>query len=339
MQTTNKILLGHGSGGRMMHNLITELFARHFNDPVLDQQTDAALLSFPFGNLAFTTDAFVVQPLFFTGGDIGKLSVCGTVNDLVASGATPLWISAAFIIEEGLEVSVLEDIVKSMASSARQAGVRIVCGDTKVVGKGQCDRLFITTSGIGQVQSQHLRIATGELITAGDHIIISGTLGDHGMAVLAARNELGFASKLLTDCAPLNLMVQPLLDENLDIRFMRDPTRGGLATVLCEIAENKDFGIIINEEQLPVSEAVRGMCELYGFDPLYIANEGKMLIISSPKDSSRIIEILKKSPEGRQATLIGEVSNDHTAKVLLKTQIGGTRMITMLAGEQLPRIC
>jgi hydrogenase expression/formation protein HypE len=339
MQTNDKILLGHGSGGKLMHELIEKVFLKHFNDPELLTQGDSALLPFTEGRLAFTTDAFVVQPLFFAGGNIGKLAVCGTVNDLVASGARPLYLSVSFIIEEGLELSELETIVKSMAETAGNAGVRIICGDTKVVGKGQCDKLFISTSGIGKVQKEHEDIGSGKNIQPGDHILISGTLGDHGMAVLAARNQLGFTTDLQSDCAPLNLMIQPLLDAGLPIHFMRDPTRGGLASVLCEIIQNKPFGIEIDETMIPVSETVEGMCEVYGFDPMYIANEGKMLMIVPESKSGEALRLLQKSEMGKSAALIGRVTEKYEGKLVMRTRIGGTRLITMLAGEQLPRIC
>jgi hydrogenase expression/formation protein HypE len=339
MQTHDKILLGHGSGGKLMHELIEKVFLKHFNDPVLLAQSDSAVMPVPEGRLAFTTDAYVVQPLFFAGGNIGKLAVCGTVNDLVAAGARPLYLSVAFIIEEGLEFSMLEEIVHTMAETARHAGVRIVCGDTKVVGNGQCDKLFITTSGVGQIKEENKEISSGKHIQPGDHIIITGTLGDHGMAVLAARNQLGFTSDLQSDCAPLNLMIQPLLDAGLPIRFMRDPTRGGLASVLSEITQNKLFGIEIDETMIPVSEPVRGMCEVYGFDPLYIANEGKMVVIVSESKSDESLRLLQKSDMGKNAAVIGRVTEKNPGKVVMKTHIGGTRLITMLAGEQLPRIC
>jgi len=339
MQTHDKILLGHGSGGKLMHDLIEKVFLKHFNDPALLTQSDSAVMPVPEGRLAFTTDAYVVQPLFFAGGNIGKIAVCGTINDLVASGAQPLYLSVAFIIEEGLELSVLEIIVKTMAETARHAGVRIVCGDTKVVGKGQCDKLFITTSGVGQIKEEHKEISTGNPIQPGDHIIISGTLGDHGMAVLAARNQLGFTSDLQSDCAALNLMIQPLLDAGLPIHFMRDPTRGGLASVLGEIVQNRLFGIEIDETMIPVSEPVRGMCEVYGFDPLYIANEGKLVMIVPESKSDETLRLLHKSDLGKNAAAIGRVTEKNPGKVVLKTHIGGTRLITMLAGEQLPRIC
>lgn len=339
MQTQDKILPGHGSGGRLMHELIEEVFLRYFRDETLSAQTDAALLEAPGGKLAFTTDAYVVQPLFFAGGNIGKLAVCGTVNDLVAAGARPLYLSAAFIIEEGLELSVLREIAKSMAETARMAGVRIVCGDTKVVGKGQCDKLYITTSGIGQVEKAQGDIVSGKNIQPGNHVIITGRLGDHGMAVLAGRNQLGFSTGLQSDCAPLNLMIQPLLDAGLPIHFMRDPTRGGLASVLCEITENKAYGIEIEEALIPVSGPVSGMCELYGFDPLYIANEGKMLMMVPESKSDETLLLLQQSVFGENAAVIGRVTEKNPGKVVMKTQIGGTRLITMLAGEQLPRIC
>lgn len=339
MQTHDKILLGHGSGGRLMHELIKEVFLKYFTDETLHAQTDAALLSPGTGKLAFTTDAYVVQPLFFAGGNIGKLAVCGTVNDLVSAGARPLYLSVAFIIEEGLEFSVLERIAQTMSETAQMADVRIVCGDTKVVEKGQCDKLFITTAGVGQIEKQHEDIGSGALINPGDHIILSGTLGDHGMAVLAARNQLGFSSTLQSDCAPLNLLIQPLLDTGLPVHFMRDPTRGGLASALSEITQNKPFGIEIHETTIPVSGPVLGMCELYGFDPLYIANEGKMIIIVPESKSDEILRLLQKSGMGKNAAIIGLVKKENPGKVTMKTQIGGTRLINMLAGDQLPRIC
>ena len=339
MQTHDKILLGHGSGGKLMHELIEKVFLKHFNDPLLLDQSDSAVMEVSESRLAFTTDAYVVQPMFFAGGNIGKLAVCGAVNDLVAAGAQPLFLSVAFIIEEGLELSELEIIVQTMAETASDAGVRIVCGDTKVVGKGQCDKLFITTSGIGQTQKEHEDIGSGKLIQPGDHIIINGTLGDHGMAVLAARNQLGFTSDLQSDCAPLNLMIQPLLDAGLPIHFMRDPTRGGLASVLCEITQNKNFGIEIDETLIPISEPVLGMCELYGFDPLYIANEGKMLMIVPDSSSFETLSLLQKSESGKNSAAIGRVTEKNPGRVMMKTPIGGTRLITMLTGEQLPRIC
>lgn len=339
MQTTDKILLGHGSGGKLMHSLIEKVFLKHLDDPALVAQTDAALIATDSGRLAFTTDAFVVQPLFFAGGNIGKLAVCGTINDLVAAGARPLYLSVAFILEEGLEIGLLDEIVQTMALTARQAGIRIVCGDTKVVGKGQCDKIFIISSGIGHVQKKHEEIGSGKSIKPGDHVIISGTLGDHGMAVLAARNQLGFTSDLQSDCAPLNLMIQPILDAGLPIHFMRDPTRGGLASVLWETAQNKPFGIELVETLIPVSEPVSGMCELYGFDPLYIANEGKMVMIVPENKGDDILQLLKRSEQGKNAAIIGRVTKENYGKVIMKTAIGGTRLISMLAGEQLPRIC
>jgi len=339
MQTHDKILLGHGSGGRLMHNLIEKVFLKHLDDQALIAQTDAALLAPGYGKLAFTTDAYVVQPLFFAGGNIGKLAVCGTINDLVAAGVRPLYLSVAFILEEGLEISLLDEIVQTMAETAKQAGVRIVCGDTKVVGKGQCDKMFITTSGIGEVRKEYEDVGSGKKILPGDLVIITGTIGDHGMAILAARNQLGFKSDLQSDCAPLNLLIQPILDAGLPVHFMRDPTRGGLASVLCEIIQNRPFGIEIDETLIPVSEPVLGMCELYGFDPLYIANEGKMVMIVPENKGIELLQLLQKSEQGRNAAIIGRVTNENHGKVVMKAAIGGTRLITMLAGEQLPRIC
>ncbi|MFO7723561.1 MAG: hydrogenase expression/formation protein HypE [Bacteroidales bacterium] len=334
-----KILMAHGSGGRLMHSLIDRVFRLHFADPELNQLADAAVMDGIRPRMAFTTDAFVVQPLQFPGGDIGKLAVCGTVNDLAASGAKPLYLSASFILEEGLEIALLEEIVISMAEVARSCGVRIVCGDTKVVGRGQCDQMFITTAGVGEVAVQYAELATGRLIRPGDHVILNGTLGDHGMAVLAARNHLGFYSDVESDCAPLNTMLTPLTEAGLNLRFMRDPTRGGLASVLCEIAEMSGFGIEVFETAIPVRNPVKAMCELFGFDVLHIANEGKMVIIAAPEDSERAISLLKQSPYGADAIRIGEVVDIHHRQVRMKTVIGGSRIISMPEGELLPRIC
>ncbi len=339
MQTPDKILLGHGSGGKLMHDLIENIFGKYFIDNELASKGDAAILPFNKGLMAFTTDAFVVQPLFFNGGDIGKLAVCGTVNDLVAAGAEPLFLSASFIIEEGLEIAILEKVVASMAVAAAEAGVRIVCGDTKVVGKSQCDKLFITTSGVGKVNPGYQEIVSRIMISPGDFVLLSGSLGDHGMAVLAARNELGFASSVKSDCASLNKMIQPVLDKGLNVKFMRDPTRGGLASALCEIVQGQPFGLVIEEDKIPVHVSVTGMCELYGYDPLYLANEGKMLIIASENHSDEVLSILQQTGEGKEANIIGRVIDQYPGKVLLKTKLGGNRYITMLAGEQLPRIC
>ena len=333
------ILLGHGSGGRLSHDLIKDLFVKYFSNDILDEQTDAAVLKIDSNKLAFTTDSFVVDPIFFPGGDIGKLAVAGTVNDVAVSGAKPKYLSASFIIEEGFPVNELESIVKSMANEAKKAGVMIVTGDTKVVNRGKCDKVFINTTGIGELPQKYTDIGTGKSIKSGDKIIINGTIADHGMAVMAAREELSFTTDIKSDCACLNHLISDALGVSDQISFMRDATRGGLATVLCELAENKNFGIEINENALPVNENVRGMCELLGFDPLYVANEGKVLIVVGKENAENVLSALKENELGKDAAIIGEVVDKHQGKAWLTTGIGGRRIIDMLAGEQLPRIC
>lgn len=333
------ILLGHGSGGRLSHDLIKEMFVKHFSNEILEQQTDAAVLKINSERLSFTTDSFVVDPIFFPGGDIGKLAVAGTVNDVAVSGAKPLYLSTSFIIEEGLPFKDLEAIVKSMALEVEKAGVKIVTGDTKVVNRSKCDKVFINTAGIGILPEKNIHIGSGKNIQAGDKIIVNGTLADHGMAVMAAREELSFTTDIKSDCACLNHLIKNALNVSDNVRFMRDATRGGLATVLCELSESKKFGIEINEETLPVNENVRGMCELLGFDPLYVANEGKVVFVVANEDADIVLEALKKNELGKESAIIGEVVNDHKGKAWLTTGIGGRRIIDMLAGEQLPRIC
>lgn len=333
------ILLGHGSGGKLSHDLIKELFVNHFSNAVLTEQTDAAIVKIATGQIALTTDSFVVDPVFFPGGDIGKLAVAGTVNDLAVSGARPLYLSASFIIEEGFPFADLERIVKSMADEAKKAGVIIVTGDTKVVNRGKCDKVFINTTGIGEIEPGNLSIGSGSGIQPGDQIIINGTLADHGMAVMAAREELSFQTNIQSDCACLNHLIQEALSVTSQMRFMRDATRGGLATVLCELAENKRFGIEIDEAALPVNENVRGMCELLGFDPLYVANEGKVVMVVGKEDAEQVVEALRKNELGKEAAIIGKIVDDHHGRAWLTTGIGGRRIIDMLAGEQLPRIC
>jgi len=333
------ILLGHGSGGKLSHDLIGSLFVKYFDNPVLKAQTDSALLELESSSVAFTTDSYVVDPIFFPGGNIGKLAICGTVNDLAVSGAKPLYISSAFIIEEGFPLEDLERIVAAMADEAKKAGVLIVTGDTKVVNKGQCDKIFINSSGIGVLETKFKHISTGEKIVAGDRIIINGTIADHGMAIMASRNFVNFRTEINSDCAPLNHMIRQILDAGCEIKFMRDATRGGIATVLCELAENKNLGISINELSVKVNEPVRGMCELLGFDPFYVANEGKVIMVVAEKDAAKAVEILKKNEYGKDASIIGEITGSHPGKTVLVTEIGGKRIIDMLAGEQLPRIC
>jgi hydrogenase expression/formation protein HypE len=337
--STKQIMLGHGSGGRQMHDLVRNLFARSFSNPVLNHLSDAAVFSLPHGTIAFTTDTFVVSPVFFPGGDIGKLAVCGTVNDLAASGAKPLFLSAGFVLEEGLPLETLETIVESMAGEARDSGVSIVCGDTKVVEKGKCDKIFINTSGIGVIPHEQAYKGTTSLVRVGDKIVLSGFIGDHGMSVLAARNDASLSINFESDCASLNKLTGEILDKVPEIRFMRDPTRGGLATTLCELAEAIGLGILIHEEKIPVRPGVKGLCELFGFDPLYVANEGKMVIIVGPESSETLTSLLAGHLLGRGAAVIGEITASHKRIVRMKTGIGGTRIVNMLSGEQLPRIC
>jgi hydrogenase expression/formation protein HypE len=335
----NNILLGHGSGGKLSHTLIKDLFVTYFENSILKQQTDSALLNISSTNIAFTTDSYIVDPIFFPGGDIGKLAVCGTVNDLAVSGAIPKYLSVSFIIEEGFSVKELEMIVSSMANEAKKAGILIVTGDTKVVNKGQCDKLFINTSGIGVIEEKYKSISTGEKIKSGDKIIINGTIADHGMAIMAARNFGNFKTNIKSDCACLNRMIKEILDTNCIIKFMRDATRGGIATILCELTEKNNLGIEIDESKVAINENVRGMCELLGFDPFYVANEGKIILVAPDEDVDKIISVMKQNEFGKDSAVIGEVVESHKGKVVLKTGIGGNRIIDMLADEQLPRIC
>jgi len=335
----NNILLGHGSGGRLTHNLIKDLFVKHFDNPILRQQTDSALLKINSANLAFTTDSYVVDPIFFPGGNIGKLAVCGTVNDLAVSGAIPKYLSASFIIEEGFSIKELDLIITSMADEAKKAGMLIVTGDTKVVNKGQCDKLFINTSGIGILDEKFRSISTGEKIIAGDKIIINGSIADHGMTIMAARNFGNFKTEIKSDCACLNSLIKKIIDTTHQIKFMRDATRGGIATILCELTENNHIGIEVEESMVPINEKVRGMCELLGFDPFYVANEGKIILIVPAEDADNVVSAMKQNEFGKDAAIIGEVVDVHHGKAILKTGIGGNRIIDMLADEQLPRIC
>lgn len=339
MIRNDKILLGHGSGGKLSHDLIRDLFVKYFHNNYLDGQTDSAVIPSDGGLLSYTTDSFVVDPVFFPGGNIGNLAICGTVNDLAVSGATPKFISTGFIIEEGFPLKDLEEIVKAMAEEAVRAGVMIVTGDTKVVNRGKCDKVFINTSGIGILDPRNRHIGTGEKIEPGDKVLINGTIGDHGMAVLAARNEMHVRGEIRSDCAPLNDLIGKILAAAGGVKFMRDPTRGGVATVLSELASNKAYGVMAEEEMIPVNPRVRAFCEILGFDPMYVANEGKVLIVADQDSANFILEIMKNHPLGQEAAVIGEISADYPGKAWMKTGIGGKRILDMLAGEQLPRIC
>lgn len=333
------ILLGHGSGGKLSHDLISDLFVKYFSNDILDAQSDAAIIPVSTQNIAFTTDSFVVDPIFFPGGNIGKLAVAGTVNDIAVSGAKPLYLSASFIIEEGLVLSELEKIVKTMADEAQKAGVKIVTGDTKVVNRGKCDKVFINTTAIGVIEPENVHIGSGKKIKPGDKIIINGSLADHGMCIMAAREDLQFSADIVSDCACLNGLIAEALATSSSIHFMRDATRGGLATVLCELAINAGVGIEIKEDNLPVRENVRGICELLGFDPMYVANEGKVLIVVAAEDAENVLNVIKKNEFGKEAAIIGEIVGEHQRKAWITTGIGGRRIIDMLAGDQLPRIC
>jgi hydrogenase expression/formation protein HypE len=365
---SDTILLAHGSGGKLSHELVENLFLRYFSNPTLLRLEDAAVLpvpeppirkspvlrtatsestnlpvdrstDLPTHRLAFTTDSYIITPLFFPGGDIGKLAVCGTVNDLSMSGAQPLWLSAGFILEEGLPVETLEQVVASMAATAEQAGVQIVTGDTKVVERGSADNLFINTAGVGLVPAG---VEMGsDRARPGDAVLINGPVGDHGVTIMTQREGLAFDTPLESDCAPLNGLVADLLAAVPPgaVRCLRDPTRGGLATTLNELAARSGVGIEIDEGAVPVREAVRGACELLGLDPLYVANEGKAVAVVAPEAIPAALTTLQAHRFGSDAALIGRVTADHPHRVVLRTALGARRILTMLVGEQLPRIC
>ncbi len=334
-----QVLLGHGSGGQLSHDLIKNIFVKHFSNPILQKQTDSALLEINATNISYTTDSYVVDPIFFPGGNIGKIAIAGTVNDLAVSGAKPLYLSVGFIIEEGFPLTDLEEIAESMAEEAKKANVLIVTGDTKVVDKCKADKVFINTSGIGILDKKHIHISSGENVGFGDKIIINGSIGDHGMTIMSTRNELNIRAKIESDCACLNHMIAEILDSGANVKFMRDATRGGVATVLTELVEKRNYGLEVDESALVVKEGVRGMCELLGFDPLYVANEGKVVMVVSKEDSDNVLAIMHANFFGKEASIIGEIVDNHHGKGWIETGIGGKRIIDMLAGEQLPRIC
>ncbi len=333
----DRILLAHGGGGKLAWDLIREVFAEQFSNPKLDRFEDAAVFETDKGRLAFTTDSFVVNPIFFPGGDIGRLAVCGTVNDLSMRGAIPLYLSSSFIIEEGFSIEELKKIVASMKSASSEAGIDIIAGDTKVVEKGSADKLFINTSGVGIVKDG-IDISAS-YARAGDKIILSGYLGDHEIAILSQREGLGLKTDVNSDCAPLNSLVKDMLEGTSNIHCLRDATRGGLAGVLNEIALQSQIGMIINEEKILIRDEVKSVCELLGYDPLYLANEGKLVAIVDKDDAFPILAKMRKNKYGRDAEIIGEVVSEPRGMVLLRTQVGGTRIVDMLVGEQLPRIC
>ena len=332
-----KILLAHGSGGRLSHELIKDLFLRSFDNKFLRKLGDSAIFEKEKIRWAFTTDSYVIRPLFFPGGDIGKLAVCGTINDLAVAGATPLFLSCALIIEEGLEVSTLEKVVYSIKETAEGAGVQIITGDTKVVEHGGADGLFINTSGVGIVRIQEN--LSPARIEVGDRILINGTIGDHSIATLSRREEFDFQTKLKSDCAPLNDLIGTVLSDSQGIKMMRDPTRGGIASILNETASGQAFGIELWEEKIPIKEEVASICEMLGFDPLYLANEGKVVLVAKQEEAEKLLSILRSHPLGKESQIVGKVVPEAKGKVYLRTRIGTRRVVDMLTGEQLPRIC
>ena len=348
--SASTVLLAHGSGGQLSHELVRQVFVHHFDNAILRELNDAAIVqvegcrlrlgteSLCDLQLAFTTDSYVISPLFFPGGDIGKLAVCGTVNDLAVSGAEPRYLSAAFILEEGLPLETLERVVLSMAETARAAGVRIVTGDTKVVDHGAADGLFINTAGVGVVPAGRKLVPSN--LRPGDRILINGTIGDHGMAVMIQREGLSFRSALVSDCAPLNELIAGLLAACPDgVRCMRDPTRGGMVTTLSEWASVAGVGIEVEEVAIPLREEVRGACEMLGLDPLYVANEGKVVVAVAPQFAEAALHALRAHPLGQGAANVGRVTEEHPGRVVLRTLLGARRILDMLVGEQLPRIC
>ena len=338
MKNSERILLGHGSGGELMHNLIKNIFVKEFDNPILNRLNDGAVLNLGRDKLlAFTTDSYVVSPIFFKGGDIGSLAVYGTVNDLAMCAATPLYLSLSLIIEEGFPILDLRKIITSIKRAGRIAGISIITGDTKVVEKGKADKIFINTSGIGIIQ-RGFRVSADNA-KAGDKVILSGFIGDHGITILNERGNLGFRTNLKSDCQPLNFLVSKILETNSRIHCFRDPTRGGLATSLNEIAIASRVGIEINESVIPIRREVMAACEILGLDPFYVANEGKLIAIVAKQDAGVVLNAMKKTKWGRGATIIGTVVKDLPGTVSLKTTIGGTRVLRMLTGEQLPRIC
>lgn len=332
----DSVLLAHGSGGKLSHELVERIFLPFLANAALNKLDDSAIFE-ASGRLAFTTDSYVVNPIFFPGGDIGKLAVCGTVNDLAMNGARPLCLSLSAIIEEGFLLSELEQIVQSLKKATEEAEVSIIAGDTKVVDRGQADKLFLTTSGIGIIPPGV--DISGANARVGDKVLLSGTIGDHGIAIMSQREGLRFSMTLESDCAPLNKLVSQMLQASSKIHCLRDPTRGGLATTLNELAQQSKVGIVVQETEIPVKEEVRAACELLGLDPLYVANEGKMVAIVDPADADKVLAKMKHHGYGRDAAIIGEVTSQHPGKVVLKTKLGPSRIVDMLSGELLPRIC
>ena len=334
---SDNILLSHGSGGKQTNKLISDLFLKYFNNSIINEMNDAAQLTLEGNRIAFTTDSFVVNPIFFNGGNIGKLAICGTVNDIAVSGAKPLFLSSAFIIEEGFEISKLEEIVKAMAEEAEKAGVKIVAGDTKVVENGSADGIFINTTGIGIIRDDVNIKASNAMV--GDVVIVNGTLGDHGITIMCERNGLGFDGDIKSDCASLNGLIDSMLKVSTDIHVLRDATRGGVAAVLNEIAEASNVSIKLSEKSIPVKDEILGVCEFLGLDPLYIANEGKICAFVPEEHAAEVLEAMKKHPLGINSSIIGRVVEDSSNRVYIDTVVGGQRIVDMPSGQQLPRIC
>lgn len=335
---SERITLAHGSGGKLTHRLIEGLFHRYFRNELLLEAGDSAIFNVHDGRMAFTTDSYVISPIFFKGGNIGKLAVCGTVNDLAVSGAVPKLLSAGFIIEEGFPIKDLEAIVQSMADAAKEAGVSIVTGDTKVVQRGCADGIFINTTGLGMVR-EGIQLGL-DRVRPGDRILVTGYLGDHGTAIFLEREQFGVQSSIASDCAPLNGLIGEILEGfGSAVRIMRDPTRGGLATTLNELAKGQSYGIRLDERLLPVRDEVRGVCEMLGMDPLYMANEGKAVLIVEGEQAEEVAACLRGLPYGGDSAIIGEVTEAYAGKVHMKTITGGSRIVDMLTGDQLPRIC
>jgi hydrogenase expression/formation protein HypE len=331
------VILAHGSGGGLTHHLIQKMFLPRFHNPLLAVGHDGSVFEAGNVRLAFTTDSFVVTPIFFPGGDIGKLAVNGTVNDLAMCGAKPLYLSCGFILEEGLPMEDLWKVVLSIEEAAKIADVQLITGDTKVVDRGKADKIFINTSGIGVVETEH--IIAPNRVRPGDCILLSGMVGDHGIAIMSVREGLTFETEIESDTAALNGLVAAMLDTGAEIHCLRDPTRGGLATSLNEIARAAGAGVLIEEGRIPIRESVYGACEILGLDPLYVANEGVLIAFVAPEDADSVLAAMQAHPLGEHATMLGRVVAEHPGTVLLKSNIGGTRVVDMLPGEQLPRIC
>lgn len=335
----NKIETGHGSGGLMTQKLIREMFYAYLGNDILKAAGDSAITSIHGQNIAITTDSYVVNPLFFPGGDLGKLAICGTVNDLAVSGAKPLYLTAGFILEEGLSVSVLEKVVKSMKDASEQAGVKVVAGDTKVVPAQKADGIYINTSGIGTVKNAHKEIASGSKIRQGDVIIVNGTIGDHEAAIINAREQFFEETKLTSDCASLQTIILDLLEQCHEVRFMRDITRGGLSGILHEIAGMTGKGIDIFEDRIPINDSVKAFCETLGFEPLHFANEGKFVLIIPGTEAEKALSVMKRHEKKSKAAIIGVVKDEHAGEVVMETSIGGKRLLEPLRAAKTPRIC